>query len=126
MHLTEERRSNHLAKCGCHKRHKLKAVSQDSADSDALNVLHVVNVGDLELPVEYPADEYLLDLDHGDINVDDLFEDSDNRSSPKDVVKVLLGEEMFSRDKINLPRSSERWPPRSWGKLYQEVDQESS
>ncbi|KAJ1157990.1 hypothetical protein NDU88_010686 [Pleurodeles waltl] len=88
---------------------KRKGVLHNTPDD--LGGLEKVDVGEADPHDDSPVDDYILDLDQGISDGDDLFLNNDTpSSSSKDVIIDPLGEEMFNPHNIKHPKSAVWYP----------------
>ncbi|KAJ1080205.1 hypothetical protein NDU88_000425 [Pleurodeles waltl] len=90
----------------CPMRPKIERCKEYGASSSAQDI----ELGEEEQKSIVPLDEYVLDLEQGDFDVDDLFTEDKAPTTSKGIVKDPMGEEMFSPHNIRHPRSAEWWP----------------
>ncbi|KAJ1088655.1 hypothetical protein NDU88_001811 [Pleurodeles waltl] len=95
----------------------MKAVRSNTTESGAPSGPQNIELGDKEQQSEVPLDDYVLDLEQGDFNVDDLYSENETPSTSKGIVKDPLGEEMFPLHSIRHSRNAERCPLDHVGKF---------
>ncbi|KAJ1142687.1 hypothetical protein NDU88_009000 [Pleurodeles waltl] len=92
---------------------KRKGVLRDTPDD--LAGLEIVVVREEDPQDDSPVVEYIVDLDQGISDGDDLFLDNDTLSSfSKDVIMVPLGKERFNPQNIKHSRSAEWYLANMW------------
>lgn len=62
-------------------------------------------------------DEYIFDLDQGDMDMEGLLTEKESPSSYKGIIMYPLGQEMFSPHNIRHPRNAKWWSQDHVGKF---------